>query len=192
MRKLGFVLLILVQTNHLYSQINKSNIAFEIRYPTPIGHNFINSTDFKYNGIVDIGIGYNFLKVKNLELGVLFNASILRFSITDVTLTTLSPKLKIDYKINVKRISIVPNVAVGYSNWRFNSSNYTENYSGLTFKGGTKVVLNKNNRLNWYMLLAYEFTRLEKPSEPVQNSNYTRNIQILYPGIGVIWKYNGE
>jgi hypothetical protein len=208
MKKILVILLILIQMNNLFSQINKDDIAFELRYPIPMGDNYINKGfGDGYLGIVDIGVDYNIIKINNLGIGILLNSSILRLSESDLTLMILSPKIKIDYKININKISIIPNIAFGYSNWRLRApamtmtdeygnpvqgEKFKENNDGLSFKGATKVVLNSHNRLNWYIQLAYEFTKLEKPENGAKNSKYNRNMHILYPGIGLIWKFNKE
>jgi len=207
MKRLLFVLIILIPMNSLFSQINREEIAIDVRYPIPIGDNFLNNNSRGgYLGLVDIGIDYNLLKLNNFGIGFLINSTVLSFSKDDVTLIILSPKIKVDYKININKISIIPNIAIGYSNWQFRSSAKTfavengipvqidqaaEFLNGITLKGGTKVVLNSTSRLNWYFQFAYEFTRLEKPDNGI-DSNYNRNMHILYPGIGVVWKFNKE
>jgi len=207
MKKILIVLFILIPASTLFSQINREEIGIDVRYPIPIGDNFLNNNSRGgYIGLVDIGIDYNFIKLNNFGIGVLINSSVLRFSKNDVTLIILSPKIKVDYKININRISIIPNIAIGYSNWQFRSSAKTfavengipvqidqaaEFLNGITFKGATKVLLNSNSRLNWYFQFAYEFTRLEKLDNGI-DSNYNRNMHILYPGVGVVWKFNKE
>jgi len=207
MKRLLFVLIILIPMNSLFSQINREEIAIDVRYPIPIGDNFLNNNSRGgYLGLVDIGIDYNLLKLNNFGIGFLINSTVLSFSKDDVTLIILSPKIKVDYKININKISIIPNIAIGYSNWQFRSSAKTfavengipvqidqaaEFLNGITLKGGTKVVLNSTSRLNWYFQFTYEFTRLEKPDNGI-DSNYNRNMHILYPGIGVVWRFNKE
>jgi len=207
MKKILIVLFILIPASTLFSQINREEIGIDVRYPIPIGDNFLNNNSRGgYLGLVDIGIDYNLIKINNFGIGVLINSSVLRFSKNDVTLIILSPKIKVDYKININRISIIPNIAIGYSNWQFRSSAKTfavengipvqidqaaEFLNGITFKGATKVLLNSNSRLNWYFQFAYEFTRLEKLDNGI-DSNYNRNMHILYPGVGVVWKFNKE
>ena len=206
-KKILFVLIILIPMNSLFSQINREEIAIDVRYPIPIGDNFLNNNSRGgYLGLVDIGIDYNLLKLNNFGIGFLINSTVLSFSKNDVTLIILSPKIKVDYKININKISIIPNIAIGYSNWQFRSSAKTfavengipvqidqaaEFLNGITLKGGTKVVLNSTSRLNWYFQFTYEFTRLEKPDNGI-DSNYNRNMHILYPGIGVVWRFNKE
>ena len=207
MKRLLFVLIILIPMNSLFSQINREELAIDVRYPIPIGDNFLNNNSRGgYLGLVDIGIDYNLLKLNNFGIGFLINSTVLSFSKDDVTLIILSPKIKVDYKININKISIIPNIAIGYSNWQFRSSAKTfavengipvqidqtaEFLNGITFKGATKIMLNSNRQLNWYFQFAYEFTKLEKPHNAV-DSQYNRNMHILYPGVGVVWKFNKE
>ena len=207
MKKILIVLFILIPASTLFSQINREEIGIDVRYPIPIGDNFLNNNSRGgYIGLVDIGIDYNFIKLNNFGIGVLINSSVLRFSKNDVTLIILSPKIKVDYKININRISIIPNIAIGYSNWQFRSpakvlgvengipiqsEKYVDYSNGITFKGATKIMLNSNRQLNWYFQFAYEFTKLEKPHNAV-DSQYNRNMHILYPGVGVVWKFNKE
>ena len=204
MKKFFLFITIIMLSYKLFSQSNK-NISLELRYPIPIGHNFVNGNlNNGYNGIADIGINYSLLKSKNFALGLLFNSSLLRLSITDVNLLILSPKIKIDYKININKINIIPSFALGYSNWRFTSNSfpmidasgnviqgkkYKNNINGITFNGSTKIVSNTSNRLNWGISIAYEYTKLEKPTNGAINSNFNRNISILYPGFVIIWDF---
>lgn len=205
MKKITIIALILIITISSYSQINAENISFELRYPVPLGNNFIHEGyDNGYLGLIDFGVDYNIIKTNGLGIGVLLNSSVLRLSETDLTLLILSPKIKVEYEINLGRISIIPQFGIGYSNWRFRAPamDYTDgsgnpvqgeelkqNENGLTLKGATKIVLNNYKRINWYINFAYEFTKLEKPEEPAENNKYTRNIHMLYPGIGMIWNF---
>ena len=205
MKKLLLLGVIILQTISLYSQINKENISFELRYPITSGDNYLNKGfDEGYYGLIDFGVDYNILKKNRLGIGILFNTSMLRLSKTNVNLFILSPKIKIDYEFKINKLSIVPQLGFGYSNWRFRApeqvlyddygngvifDKFKNNENGLTVKGGVKCVLNTNNKLNWYLLFAYEFTKLEKPSFEMANVKYNRNMHLIYPGIGVIWNF---
>jgi hypothetical protein len=177
----------------------------ELRYPIPIGNNFLNkSLGSGYLGLIDLGVDYNFIETNGLGIGILLNSSILRFSETDLTLLILSPKLKIEYAIKTDMISIIPQIGLGYSNWRFRAPAITmnsefgehiefpkfkENKHGITVKGATKFLYNSNKNINWYFQLAYEFTKLEKPDNGANDSKHNRNMQLLYPGIGMIMNF---
>ena len=64
--------------------------------------------------------------------------------------------------------------------------------NGLSFKGSIKIIIRNSNKLNWYFQLAYEFTRLEKSKYGEIDSNYNRNIQILFPGLGLLYKFKNQ
>jgi len=202
MKKIIFFGLIFLSSISTYSQLNTENISFELRYPIPIGDNFINKGfDNGYLGLIDLGVDYNIIKTKRLGIGILLNTSVLRLSETDLTLMILSPKLKIEYKIDLNKVSIIPQVGVGYSFWRFRATYYDEfskplqskkykiNTNGFTIKGATKLVINNDKRLKWYFNISYEFTKLDKPEEEGGDIKYNRNIQLIYPGIGMTWNF---
>jgi hypothetical protein len=207
MKSLMLYGLILAHSGFIYAQIKGDYISFEVRYPIPVGDNFINkgATD-GYFGIVDLGVDYTILKVNNLGVGLMINSSVLKFSAFDVTLWTISPKVKIDYVINLNRIRLIPGAGFGYSNWRSYSKLPNFSVSGepsgtsldktvqnaLSFQAEAKVLFRKEKRINWYFEIAYEFTRLEKPEFPAEDSGFNRNIQLLYPGIGMIWMLKKE
>jgi hypothetical protein len=205
MKKAFAIMIILIQMNNLFSQINKDDLAFELRYPIPMGDNFLNKGfGDGYSGIDDLGVDFNLLKINKLGVEILLNTSFLRLPESDMNLIILNPKIKIDYKINFNNISVVPNVAVGYSNWQLRATVLThespidpvqkeeikEYYGGISYRGATKIVWNNNKRLNWYIQLAYEFTKLEESENSGADSEYNRNVHILYPGNGLIWKFN--
>lgn len=189
MKKLVLVSLILIHSAQVFAQFNSDNISFEVRYPIPIGHNFIHKgADKGYTGLIDFGIDYTVYKVQKLNVGVLLNASFFRFKPGDVNLRTIAPKLKADYEISLSNVSIVPQVAVGYSSFHFSEA-YKKNSSGPAVKAATKIVFNKDKQINWYLLIAYEFTKLNKLEDFVEDTSFNKNIQTLYPGVGITWNF---
>ena len=200
---LSFTLLFAMFVNS-YSQFNQST-AIKIGYPIAIGNNFLNNknSNFKYKGIADIGIDYSFYRIKKMEFGLLFNATFLNLEITDVNLLMLTPKLKMDYILDLHKIDIRPQISFGYSNWRFRGSDYiivneyeemtiegiSENYDGLSMKFANKISFNKSKRINCFFEFAYEFTRLEKPNTGALDIKYNRNLQLFYSNIGIIWNF---
>jgi hypothetical protein len=204
MKRLFLTLIFSVLFVSSFSQINES-ISIKIGYPIAVGNNFLNNkdSDLKYKGIIDIGIDYSFYRLKNMEFGILFNATFLNLEISDVNLMMLTPKLKMDYILNHNNLEIKPQISFGYSNWRFRQPDYqigegdeemtiegiNKNYNGLSMKFANKISFNKNKRINWYLEISYEFTRLEKPNNDIVDNNYNRNLQLFYPSIGVIWNF---
>lgn len=181
------------------------SISIKFGYPIPVGHSFLNSkkSEFKYKGVADIGIDYSFYRMKNFEIGLLFNAMFLNLDISNVRLMMLSPKLKIDYILNMNIVEIKPQVSFGYSNWRIRQPDYQvgegneemtiegikTNYDGLSVMLATKISLNTEKRINWFLEFAYELTRLEKPNENIVDNSYNRNLQLIYPRAGLIWNF---
>lgn len=189
MKKLVLVFLLLIQSAQVFAQFNSDNISFEVRYPIPIGHNFINKgADKGYTGLIDFGIDYTVYKVQKLNVGVLLHASFFKFKPGDVNLRTIAPKLKADYEINLSKVSIVPQVAVGYSSFHFSGA-YKKNSGGPAVKAATKIVFNRDKQMNWYFLIAYEFTKLKKLEDFVEDTSFNKNIQTLYPGVGITWNF---
>lgn len=175
-----------------YSHEKSKSLFIEIRYPTPLGNNFLNKgPDNGYLGIFDIGIGYKFLNFQELRFDVSFNTSQLRLSQAEVTLTTLNPQFGIQYLININKLLIFPKLGVGYTNWRFRSpsktlndeqgrpyriDSYKENTNGINIEGSISIEASLNRHLDGYVSLSYYFTRLEKPNPPVENVSYNRGI----------------
>lgn len=208
-KKIITIGLVLLYTIGLYSQVNTSNISFELRYPVPVGNNFINKAFFGdgYLGLMDLAIDYNVLKFNELALGITLNSSVLRASsVSDITLLILSPKIKFEYELNLNRVSLIPQIGFGYSNWRYYAIlQYTNeigepagtisdksNSNGLTFQALTKLKINSGKSINWYFLITYEFTKLEKPEIEGADTKFNRNIHIVYPGIGLQWNFNNK
>jgi len=205
MKTRSLIVLAILQVNLLYSQINKEDIAFELRYPIPVGDNFVNKgLDKGYTGIIDYGIDYNVVKMKNFRVGIIVNTSYLKQTTSEVDLRIISPKIKCEYNYELSKISIIPQVALGYSKLHFHAKATTiqiddqifdipeeeSTESGLALKAGTKVVYNSHKTIQWYCSLAYEFTKLEKPSDGQGDTAFNRNIGLLYSGVGVIWTFN--
>jgi hypothetical protein len=210
-KRIIFASLFSVLIINSFSQINES-IAIKIGYPVVVGNNFLNNknseyknenSEFKYKGVADIGIDYSFYRMKDLEFGLLFNATFLSLDISNVNLMMLTPKLKMDYNLNINKVEIKPQISFGYSNWRFTQPDYqigegneemtikgiNVNYNGLSVMFANKISLNMNKRINWYLEFAYEFTRLEKPNNNIIDNSHNRNLQLLYPGVGMIWNF---
>lgn len=204
MKQIVYTLIFCLNANFAFSQF-QSEIETTLRYPLPVGDNFINKGGGKgYTGLFDVELGYNAFKFGEFNVGVTVNASWLKLRVTDLSLTILSPKIKLTYTSKLDKIWIIPTFGIGYSYLEFktgelivhdelgnlvNLGKFKESQNGISFTMGTKAVFNTGNRLKWYAFFAYEFTKLEKPSSPVVNSSYNRNLQMLYPGVGLMWSF---
>ena len=200
MRKIILAGLIILNAIASYSQLNTGDVSLEIRYPVSIGESS-NGLDNNPTGLIDIGLDYTVLKSNQLGIGLQFNSSFLKFTGNDVNLVILSPKIKVAYEITLNKITFIPMVGLGYAYWSFRIPGvtvldefgnpllmpaYTQNENGLTVKGATKFLFNTDKKINWYLNLSYEFTRLGESAEMV---HLKRNQQLIYPGLGVIWNF---
>ena len=205
MKKYFIVVIILFQSSVIYSQHFNEDISFGLRYPIPIGDNFLNKAYTNgYKGLIDFEVGYGIIKMNNASVGFLFNASYLVLSEIDLKLLVLSPKLSFGYTFCYNKLTISPQLAFGYSNWRFRipdviytdqygniiKKGYNQNANGLTYGCATKLAYNLNSKMSLYAQIAYEYTKIEKPKEETIYLKSDRNLQIIYPGIGMIWKFN--
>lgn len=201
MRKRLIVIWILFLSVTAFAQNRTNNIKFELKYPKVVGDNFITN----YRQFFDLGVGYDFLSKDKINIGIILNTTYLKNGPSAIDLFVVSPKLMLDYEIHFNKLKLLPQVGFGYSSWIFRSNkiheineygdptgNYTsfkENENGITFRTGVTLLKETTKRVNVYFLMAYEFTRLMKLDNG-GGSSYNRNIQIVYPGIGIVWKLN--
>ena len=191
MKKLILLGVMICQALYGYSQFFENAVTFEVRYPVPVGDNFMNNTllgGSGYVGIIDAGVEYHIFKKSGWGIGIAYNTSLLQLSEADLTAISFIPKLVVDYNLALGNLSLVPQAGFGYSYWRYKG--YDDNIitdNGMTFEGSLKFVFRNEKRINWFLQFAYEFTRLEKP-ENVEDTDFNRNIQLIYPGLGVVWR----
>lgn len=198
MKKLTLIWAFLFLSVSSYAQSRLGKVSISMNNPIPTGNNFINKNlGDGYLGVIDLGIAYNFFQRRYLGIGIQFNSTFLSFSEIDETLTVLSPKLRFEYAIKRNKISLVPNIALGYSSWRFRAERpdfsfehtnvlYRYNQIGVTARGGAKLVFDTSDELKWYVEFSYEKTRLENKFAGGDNPSYIRNIEMMYPGFGFI------
>lgn len=201
----SFKLLIILGSLLPICAFGQATLTTEARFPIPIGNNYVsNGFDRGYQGIADIGIGSRIVGKNNLSVNFCVSSSILYLKITTVTLTILSPKVTLNYRIPTNRINFLAQGGIGYSNWFFRSSEkyiLTDEFgnqvgsgrfktqdSGINYRGSLGAELSEFERLTVCILFSYEFTRLSKP-EVAPNTKFNRNIQMLYPGIALMWKF---
>lgn len=206
MKKLFFAVIIILQSSIVFSQSFNEDISIDLRYPIPVGDNFL-SKGFGngYMGVVDAGIDYSIFRISNIKIGILLNSSFLKPIDLDMRLMILSSKIKVDYTLSIHRLTIIPQFAIGYSNWRFripdiiftdengnvlSKQDYKQNANGLTYKCATKFSFKVSERIDLYAQVAYEYTRLEKPDNEMFYLKSDRSLQIIYPGVGVVYKFN--
>lgn len=201
MKKLLLIWALLFLSMPCFAQSRYGKFSISMSNPIPTGNNFINKNLADgYLGVIDFGAAYNFYQRRSLGIGIQFNSTFLSFSEINEQLTIFSPKLRLEYAIKRNKVSLVPNIAVGYSSWRFRAPRpdfsmdrinvlYRYNQMGATVRGGAKLVFDTSETLKWYAEFSYEKTRLENKFGGGLNQSYIRNIEMMYPGFGFIWKF---
>ena len=208
-REKKYVILIcfLLQTTFLFSQESKNNLFLEVRYPKTFGDinkGFAGSN--KYIGLIDLGLDYKFFEINNWGVGINLNTSFLKLSETSTHLTILSPKLTMDYALPIDNKVFITQFGIGYANWRLRDSElitgqignpsqneeFKQNENGLAIKVATKLVLNNNKKINWYLQLAYELTKLKNADDLSNGYIFDGNMQVLYPGFGIVWNLKNK
>ncbi|MEM0578298.1 outer membrane beta-barrel protein [Flavobacterium polysaccharolyticum] len=197
-KKLLFIIL-LILTNKSFSQ--KTKFSAELNYPFLFTHNFIADN---YSGIIDLGLKYRFINAKKVNLGISINAGILKTnneinSVTQnykITIYELDPKIFAEFNYS----KIHPFVGIGYTSMIFKSSTSNINIIPIGQKDGYYrdgfSLNNTQSGLNLNIGLKYDFYKnlfsqiqynyiLLGTKEPIINSRYNSNVNIIKIGIGI-------
>lgn len=201
MKKLFITGVFLFLSVSTFAQGRLSKVSVGLSKPVPTGDNFINkNTGGGYNGLIDIGIGYNFLQKENWGVGILLNGVFLNLSEINEDVMVLSPKLRFEYIYTRNKISFAPEIAFGFSNWRFRTrdAEFTldeprtlekYNHLGITVRGGARLIYDTHDSYSLFLQFYYEFTRLEEKFGGELDSDFRRNIEMMYPGVGITWYF---
>jgi hypothetical protein len=193
MRRLTVIGLLALYSTFAISQESKSNLMLDVSYPIPIGYNYINYNE--YLGFGDLGLSYSIQAFNKMQfvLGLsssYYNLAIPDFNYSDARMTTISPKIGLNYLINLGKQTLITQGTCGYTTLivKIPATNQDSGYNlirhGFSYKGGMKFSFLSINKLTLYIEMLYEFTRLSKSER--SDIPYNRNIQILYPGVGIM------
>lgn len=166
----GFFVFIL--TTVTYSQNNK--LSVDLNLPVPVGDNFIGKN---YQGIVDVGIKYHFIRLSKLGFGLSSNIGLLHSSRVDVNAIMIKPR--ISGEISLWRLKTY--IGLGYSIFLYdvNMEGVDNTNDGFNMNFGLKF----NIISKLYINLGYDFIKFR--TEKFEYSDYNSNIQILEIGLGV-------
>jgi len=172
----------------IYAQ-EKSNLNLEI------SKTFSEWTFFKnYNGIVDIGISY-YYKIDKFYLGISLNTNFLKINPAtienEVNSTIIKPGINLTYPINlIDRINFEPKIRVGYAMININNKkyDYNKNQYGIYSSFELKLNYKTKGRIDYYFLINYDYTYLNKDKDFTQ-LDYYRNIHFINLGIGAKLKF---
>lgn len=179
-----FIILFFLIYNHSVSgQDVRRNINLEVRYPIPIGNNYINDN---YSGLFDLGIDYNLflLPFLNAQCGIKIHTSFLNMRNSNIDLIIFEPKFKYEYyKWLNDKVYFMSNTAIGYSFWHPKDIATNNRQSGLNIELQSKLLIETKTKFRYYFFIAYEFTKFNK-KKSILDTKYYRNAHLLYPGIG--------
>ncbi len=187
---LVFLLFVTIKT---FSQDSK--FSLEVNFPIPIGDNFLGEN---YNGIVDIGAKYRFVKKDLLNLGASVNFGYVQNTksgatnlnqLFDVKIFPIQPRIFAEFNIpNLE--SLHPQIGLGYSILINNAkadiintlnlpADINDNESGFNFNLGLSYDLSDK----FFLQAQYDFIKIGVKNG-VPDISYNTNINIIKLGIG--------
>jgi len=174
----------------LFSVVNISNEAnaqsleyyIKVGIPFPVGDTFLS----QYDGIFssEVAIGYPIGKDYSVYAGLEYQR--LNFELTDVDANIISPRvgLKKNFFIS-NRITIVPDISIGYSRFGFKlNSDIEDDFSlnGLSLGLGITPNLKITNNWNVGISARYTATFMEL-NEGVRDTAFNKQYHVISPGI---------
>lgn len=180
-----------------YSQDYKFDI--ELSYINPFDHNFIANN---YDGTIDLATKYRFVNSKKIDLGISLNLGLLKSNYKldryygDLNIKSYLVQPRIFAEFNLKKFH--PKIGIGYTSMIFNSSVSDFKIAILRGNNGyrngfsvnnTQSGINLNTGLSYdisprfLIQIQYDYIILST-DEPIINSKYNTNVNILKFGIG--------
>src|SRR5690606_26260657 len=175
---LAFITLFTIKS---FSQCSRLNV--ELSHPISHENNFIEE---KFNGFIDLGLKYRFIRNNILNLGISANVGIFNNSKKnideplDITANIIQPRLFSEFNIQALPF-LHPSVSVGYTYLTFNASginsfnpDYPEDLNLKTTESGINlnlaIAFDITNR--FFLQAQYDFIKLEPSNEtPYMTSN---------------------
>ena len=176
-----FLAFITVFTIKSFSQCSRLNV--ELSHPISHENNFIEE---KFNGFIDLGLKYRFIRNNILNLGVSINGGMFNNSKKnideplDISANIIQPRLFTEFNIQALPF-LHPSVGVGYSYITFNASginsfnpDYPEDLNLKTTESGLNlnlaIAFDITNR--FFLQAQYDFIKPESSNEtPYMTSN---------------------
>jgi len=140
-----------------------------------------------FDGVVDVGAGYNRELVKDLYGGIAFHIAFLNRQNTTSRTAIYKPRLNLHYYIHVsEKVAVIPVMNLGYSflNLSNREYDYKEIQSGLNSGGELKVLWKRNQTLDYYIFGRFDFIFLDKDESFTRLKHY-RNVYLTSFGLGV-------
>jgi len=143
-----------------------------------------------FDGVVDVGAGYHFPLIKQLDGGIAFHMGVLAYRNTPSRAMIYKPQLNLNYFVHItSRFAIVPEVHGGYSFIGLSNKeyNYTEAQSGLNAGGQLKCLWVTDKKLDYYLFGRYDFIHLSKDPD-FTHLEYYRKMNLFSFGLGLRFK----
>jgi hypothetical protein len=169
---------------------NKNYISASINYPIPIGDNFLKTAPpGSYMGIASVEVGVNHLIASKTYLGINVESGYLYLKSDDIYSQILQYSFDVNHYFVVKKFSIVPQINVGYSRWRFYSEDgpskvsYYATRDGISISPSLRFTYPLTSKIELYADGRYDYSRVD--TKNLANISYNRDLQLFYSGIGL-------
>ncbi|MBN2172946.1 MAG: hypothetical protein JW731_02360 [Bacteroidales bacterium] len=142
---------------------------------------------YLFDGIVDIGGGYDYHLLNNLYVGPSLHFDFLNRKNTSGRTLLYKPKLNILYEIKVaKRFYITPVASIGYAFFNISNKefNYKEIQQGIMLGGDLRLTWKTQEQLDFYLFGRYDYIYLDK-DDNFTLLEYYRNVNLTSFGIGI-------
>jgi hypothetical protein len=139
-----------------------------------------------YDGVVDVGAGYNHQITGRLYGGFSLHAGFLRRQNTPMRNTILRPGLNVQYPIRMsERVRIIPKVNAGYAFLFISNSefDYNETQSGWNPGGEVRVLWKQDIPIDLYVFGRFDYIYLSKDETFTRLEHY-RNVYLFSAGLG--------
>jgi hypothetical protein len=183
-------------------KVKKNQFSLNACYPIPIGYDFVNKSYTKgYLGLFSVEIGYAHSFFYNIFTGINLELDHLYLDSANIDLEIFKPSLSIGYPIKLSKLVITPQVNIGYSLWRYyskyvtgtktdlDSNSYYESNNGISIGGTIYFSYPVYRNISINLSFRYEYTHLSVPSNATYTSRYYQDIQMIYPGLGLMMKW---
>ena len=168
----------------------KNYISANINYPIPMGDNFLNtSPPGSYMGIFSLEIGVNHLIADKTYLGINIESGYLYRKFSNLYAQILRFTSDINRHFAINKFSIVPQINVGYSRWRFysedgpNKVSYYSTRDGISISPSIRFVYPITSKIELFADGRYDYSRVD--TKDIANISYNRDLQLFYSGIGI-------
>ncbi len=191
MKYMLFLVFLMGYTVNSFSQCSRLNV--ELSHPISHENNFIEE---KFNGFIDVGLKYRFIRNNILNLGVSINGGMFNNSKKnideplDISANIIQPRLFTEFNIQALPF-LHPSIGVGYTYLTFNASginsfnpDYPEDLNLKTTESGLNlnlaIAFDITNR--FFLQAQYDFV---KPESSNKSPYMTSNDQLHFFKVGI-------